>query len=280
MVAIEFIQNGAAIPTPAMINPASAGPTARLILIPALLSATAACSSRRDTRLDTIDCHAGATRDAKVAAIKVNPSRMAGVTRPDHTSRPKPATHNVTAIWMTSSRRRRSTMSARAPAGSANTNIGNVVATWTSATISGLEARPVINQDAAEFCIQVPILATTVAVHRTAKAQCRSGPSGEPSCAGAGRGYRASALLWLWYGGGASVGLRLPSSKYRRKMIRTRSASSSTTTILRSFACRGRRRCGWRLRASLLLSPALAGLFFWLRPRPTRRPHARRCCNA
>ncbi len=50
---------------------------------------------------------------------------------------------------------------------------------------------------------------------------------------------RASALLWLWYGGGASVGLRLPSSKYRRKMIRTRSASSSTTTILRSFACRG-----------------------------------------
>ena len=171
-----------------MINPANAGPTARLILIPRLLSATAACSSRRGTRLGTIDCHAGATRDAKVAAIKVNPSRMAGVTRPDHTRRPKPATHNVTAIWMTSSRRRRSTMSARAPAGSANTNIGNVVATWTSATISGLEARPVINQDAAAFCIQVPILATTVAVHRTAKAQCRSGPSDEPSCAGAGEG--------------------------------------------------------------------------------------------
>ena len=36
------------------------------------------------------------------------------------------------------------------------------------------------------------------------------------------------------------MGLRLPSSKYCRKMIRTRSASSSTTTIfLRSFACRG-----------------------------------------
>src|SRR5436309_5348694 len=29
--------------------------------------------------------------------------------------------------------------------------------------------------------------------------------------------------------------LRLPSSKYRRKMVRTRSASSSTTTILRSL---------------------------------------------
>ena len=77
---------------------------------------------------------------------------------------------------------------------------------------------------------------------------------------------RASALLWLWYDGGASVGLRLPSSKYRRKMIRTRSASSSTTTILQSFTCRGRRRCGWHLRASLLLSFALAGFSFGCGP--------------
>jgi hypothetical protein len=38
-------------------------------------SVTAACSSRRGTRLGTIDCHAGATRDARVAAIKVNHPR-------------------------------------------------------------------------------------------------------------------------------------------------------------------------------------------------------------
>jgi hypothetical protein len=120
--------------------------------------------------------------------MKVNPAGWLALRGPDHTSRRSP--RPITSPRNLDDQRQAAAIDdvAKAPAGSANTNIGNVDATWTSATISGLEARPVINQDAAAFCIQVPILATTVAIHRTAKAQCRSGPSDEPSCAGAGGG--------------------------------------------------------------------------------------------
>jgi hypothetical protein len=50
-----LIQNGAAIPKPAVINPPSAGPTARLTLMPALFIATAAGRSSRGTSCGTID---------------------------------------------------------------------------------------------------------------------------------------------------------------------------------------------------------------------------------
>jgi hypothetical protein len=59
-------------------------------------------------------------------------------------------------------------MSARAPAGSANRNIGRLDATCTSDTISGSVSSSVMSHDAAELYIHVPTLATTVAVHSAA----------------------------------------------------------------------------------------------------------------
>jgi hypothetical protein len=63
--------------------------------------------------------------------------------------------------------RRLSTMSASAPAGSANKNIGRLVATWTSETINGSALRVVISQPAAALYIQVPMFEITVAIHST-----------------------------------------------------------------------------------------------------------------
>jgi hypothetical protein len=60
-------------------------------------------------------------------------------------------------------------MSASAPAGSANRNIGKVVATWTIETINGSGLRSVISQPDAALYIQPPILEMTVAPHTTAK---------------------------------------------------------------------------------------------------------------
>ena len=61
-------------------------------------------------------------------------------------------------------------MSASAPAGKANKNMGNVVATWTIDTMNGSGLRLVISQPDAALYIQLPTLETTVAVQSTAKA--------------------------------------------------------------------------------------------------------------
>ena len=60
-------------------------------------------------------------------------------------------------------------MSANAPAGRLNRNMGKVVATWTRATSKGFGLRLVISQPAAALCIQLPILDRTVASQSTVK---------------------------------------------------------------------------------------------------------------
>src|SRR5258706_15620685 len=55
-----LIQNGAATPAAVVITPPSAGPIARLMLMPTLLAATACASSSRGTRSGTIDWYGGA----------------------------------------------------------------------------------------------------------------------------------------------------------------------------------------------------------------------------
>src|SRR5690606_7836048 len=73
-------------------------------------------------------------------------------------------------------RRRRSTMSASAPAGRASANIGKVVAACTSATISGSGDSEVISQPAPTSCIQVPTLDTMVAIQSARNVELASGP--------------------------------------------------------------------------------------------------------
>src|SRR5512140_2241643 len=80
-------------------------------------------------------------------------------------------------------KRRRSTMSASAPAGIAIRKIGRLAATCTSDTISGSGLSPVISQPDAAVYIQVPTFASTVAVQITTKAGCRNGLQGDVGCA-------------------------------------------------------------------------------------------------
>ena len=90
----------------------------------------------------------------------------------------------VIHAWVTSSSRRRSRISARAPAGKDNKNMGRVVATCTRATSTGDLVREVMSQAAPTFCIQVPTLETTVAIHRARKTECLKGLQAETGSSG------------------------------------------------------------------------------------------------
>ena len=88
----------------------------------------------------------------------------------------------ATATWNSCtpiSSRRRSMMSASAPAGSANSSIGSVVATCTSATSaveSGVSTRI---HCAPTVCIQVPSMLPSCANHSARNAPMRSGAHGD-----------------------------------------------------------------------------------------------------
>src|ERR1700735_3781903 len=74
-------------------------------------------------------------------------------------------------------------MSARAPAGIANRQIGQALAACTSATSSGSGLRLVISQpDAVEY-IQPPTFDTRVAVQITANAEWRNGATNDTAVA-------------------------------------------------------------------------------------------------
>src|SRR5580693_5330578 len=65
-------QKGAAMPSAAMMTPPSAGPIARLTLMPTLLAATADGKSAFGTSLATTDCHAGAVMAEPTDTMKLN----------------------------------------------------------------------------------------------------------------------------------------------------------------------------------------------------------------
>jgi hypothetical protein len=126
---MALIQNGAAMPATATIMPPSAGPTARLTLKPTLFAATAGVNSCLGTSCGTIDCQAGAVIAATAPIRKVNSSKLPDVAAPTETIAANSADTAVTATSPMMRNLRLSTMSARAPAGTANRKIGSVVAT-------------------------------------------------------------------------------------------------------------------------------------------------------
>src|SRR5262245_15800946 len=89
------------------------------------------------------------------------------------------AESSVTTISATMRNLRRSTMSAIAPAGSANKKTGSVVATCTIETMNGSGLRLLISQPEAALYIQLPMLETTVASHSPANVACRKGAQAE-----------------------------------------------------------------------------------------------------
>ena len=73
--------------------------------------------------------------------------------------------------------RRGSTMSAIAPAGRVNRNIGSVVAAWSSETSNGSRSSVVISQPDAVSYIAMPMSAHVLAVQTTANAGWEKAPS-------------------------------------------------------------------------------------------------------
>ena len=116
------------MPRAPIAKPASAGPIARLIFKPTPLRATAERSSSLGTSCGTIDCHAGIARTVAIPDRDMNVSSQFGVTQFSHTKIANRAAMATAAICTMISRRRRSMMSANAPAGRLNRNIGKVVA--------------------------------------------------------------------------------------------------------------------------------------------------------
>src|SRR5262245_17082905 len=134
---------------------------------------------------------------APAAPIRnVNRRRLAAVAAPNHTMAANRAEMAAVRISARIRNLRRSTMSASAPAGNANRKSGRVVATCTSATISGLGSRSVISQPEAALYIQLPTLETTVATHRMAKVACRKGLQAEDEGGEVSAADSFGAIMW------------------------------------------------------------------------------------
>ena len=119
-----------------------------------------------------MDCQAGASNAPNRLIRKVNSNNVTGFTRSAETSAAKIAETTVIKISRTMIKRRLSIISASAPAGTANRNIGRAFAAWTSDTVKGLASRLVINQLEAALYIQPPTFETTVATHSIVKTRC------------------------------------------------------------------------------------------------------------
>ena len=93
-----------------------AGPMARPRLMLAPPSVTACLSSCAGTSSGWIACHAGKLNVAPSPSANVKPSRRSGVTASSAASTARPPAAANMNPWVIRSRRRRSTMSAAAPA--------------------------------------------------------------------------------------------------------------------------------------------------------------------
>src|SRR5262249_14390752 len=157
-----------------------------------LLAAIAAGRSCLGTSCGVTACQAGAVTAAKALIRNVNRSRTAAVTRLSETSTAKTAGIAGLAAPAKIRKRRRSTITASAPAGMASRKIGRLAATCTSETVSGSGLRLVISQLDAAVYIHVPRLVARLAVQITVKAGWRKGLQAE-ACGGGGAGPLAGA---------------------------------------------------------------------------------------
>src|SRR5436190_13018470 len=123
-----LIQNGAATPRTVAVPPPRADPTARLTFMPALFAAIAEDKSLLGTSCGTTACQAGDVSVTAVLLRKVKTKILVGVVRSRQTTTANSVAVIVTQISPISRNVRLSVMSASAPAGTANKNIGRVAA--------------------------------------------------------------------------------------------------------------------------------------------------------
>src|SRR5205807_8791738 len=155
------------------------GPIARAILVATALSVIGAGKSAGETDSGVIACQIGLLIADPTPRRKVSASRRPGVIWPINARMPiAPAATNI-QICMTRSKRRRSTISASAPAGNATSTTGRLPAVSTSATRTGEVVNEVINHDSATSCIHVPMLDTTVTIQSARNTDSLSGLNAE-----------------------------------------------------------------------------------------------------
>ncbi len=156
-------------------TPPNAGPIARARLKPMPFRAIACTRSSRGTSSGASAPQAGAVIAEPMPIAKVSASRLHTVISPISVSAASSAAAVMVQVWVISRNRRRSTMSAIAPAGSASRHIGRMVAACTRLTVNGSGDRVVISQPAPVFCSQTPNELTTKASHIWRNTELRSG---------------------------------------------------------------------------------------------------------
>jgi len=141
-----------------------AGPKLRAMLKPMLLSATAPGTSGRGTMSPTDACHAGAKNAEPQPIAKVKRRSVHGPTKPNHAQIESARDTESMKICAQTMTRRRSMLSAIAPATSESSMIGSEVEACTSATMSGDGAIESIIQEAPTDWIREPKLESRLAI--------------------------------------------------------------------------------------------------------------------
>src|SRR5437016_8463016 len=167
--------NTSAGPDAATSTPPRAGPTARPMFTGNALSVTARVSSDAGTSSDVIACQVGAFIATPTPSANVSARSVVAVIRPTNVSTARSPAATSIQHCVTSSSRRRSTISATAPAGSPTRKTGRLVALCTRATINGDGESDVMAHAALTFCIHVPMLDTSEAIHSARNTRCDSG---------------------------------------------------------------------------------------------------------
>src|SRR5258708_10511415 len=143
------------------------------------LSVTAWVSSDGGTSSDVIACHVGVFIATPIPRANVKARSVVAVIRPRNARTASSPAATSIQHCVTSSSRRRSTISATAPAGSPTTKTGRLVALCTRATINGDGESEVMAHAAQTFCIHAPVLETSEAIHSTRNTGCDSGVQAE-----------------------------------------------------------------------------------------------------
>ncbi len=170
----------------ATASPPSAGPTARARLKAALFSAMALGNCSRGTSSGTIACQVGPFMAAPTLSRNVNPNSDPAPIAPAAANALKSAAAASIHPAQKSSRRRRSNMSAIAPAGNPKSSTGRLAAVCISAMSSGEAVSAVISHVPAVSCIQPPVLDTREASRRLRNRGRRNGAQTEVSSSACG----------------------------------------------------------------------------------------------
>ena len=163
----------------ATMSPPMAGPTARARLLHPALRETASGMRSCGTSSGMMACQAGLFMAEPMLSRKVKASRAQGETWPRKVRTARMATEASIQTCQKMSRRRRSKMSAVAPASRPRTSTGREAAVCMRAMSSGEAVREVMSQVPAVSCIQVPTEETVLAIQRSRKRRMRRGAKPE-----------------------------------------------------------------------------------------------------